>query len=297
MAEKKNRKALKRGLDDIFGVDVDQYLNDIQSNNAAAPGRKEVELPISQIRANPYQPRKDFDPKALKELSESIKTHGIFTPLLVRPSVQGYELIAGERRLRAAKMAGLTTVPAVSVDFTEEQMMEISLLENIQREDLNPIEEAAAYAQLMKRLGYTQEQLAQRVGKSREYCANMLRLLNLPESVQQLVAQGKLTMGHVRPLLALKDPDKMYDAALYIEQHKLSVREVEAYVRTLQNEPVRPKKKKVREKDPLIRDVENRMISRLGTRVEISPKAITIAYSDTQDLNRILELLGMIEEE
>ena len=184
MAEKKKAGLGGRGLNAIFGSDVEKVLDDIQNNALDAPGRREVEIPIAEIRKNPYQPRKEFDEKALRELADSIKLHGIFTPLLVRQSVQGYELIAGERRLRAAKLAGLQRVPAIAVDFTDEDMMEISLLENIQRENLNPIEEAAAYEALIRRLGYTQEKLAERVGKSREYCANMLRLLKLPQPVQ-----------------------------------------------------------------------------------------------------------------
>lgn len=156
---KAKQRGLGKGLNSIFGQDVEQYLDDIQNNAAEAPGRREVELPIEEIRPNPYQPRKEFDKKALEELSESIKTHGIFTPLLVRKSVSGYDLITGERRLRAAKMAGLKTVPAIQVEFTEEQMMEIAILENVQREDLNPIEEAAAYESLIQKLGYTQENL------------------------------------------------------------------------------------------------------------------------------------------
>ena len=184
---KAKQRGLGKGLNSIFGQDVEQYLDDIQNNAAEAPGRREVELPIEEIRPNPYQPRKEFDKKALEELSESLKTHGIFTPLLVRKSVSGYDLITGERRLRAAKMAGLKTVPAIQVEFTEEQMMEIAILENVQREDLNPIEEAAAYESLIQKLGYTQEKLAERVGKSREYCANIMRLLKLPEDVQSMV--------------------------------------------------------------------------------------------------------------
>lgn len=292
MAESK--KALKRGLDSIFGSDVGQFLEDIQNNGKEAPGRKEIEIAISDIRANPYQPRKEFDPKALNELADSIRVHGIFTPLLVRSGVKGYELIAGERRLRAAGIAGLKTVPAISVDFTDEQMMEISLLENIQRENLNPMEEAAAYDSLVKRLGYTQEKLAQRVGKSREYCANMLRLLKLPANVRDMVSSRQLTMGHVRPLLALKNDAEIYDAALAAVKRKMSVREVEAYVRELLGNE--PKKKKERYKDPLIADLENRMASRFGTRVNITRHSLNISFSDTEDLNRILELLGCIEE-
>lgn len=294
MAKEKKKAALGRGLDSIFGSNVEQFLDDIQNNAQEVPGRREVEISIDEIRANPYQPRKEFDAKALNELADSIKLHGIFTPLLVRKSVQGYELIAGERRLRAARIAGLKTVPAISVEFTDEQMMEISILENVQRENLNPMEEAAAYDSLIKRLGYTQEKLAERVGKSREYCANMLRLLKLPQPVQEMVTTKQLTMGHVRPLLSLKDEDAIEDAADYVLAHKMSVREVEKYVKELLSS--QPKKKEEKPKDPLIADIEHRMSARLDTQVAISSRRISISYSSTEDLNRILEALGMLEE-
>ena len=290
----KNNQGLGKGLGAIFGQDVDQIINVIENNAADVPGRKEIEIPINQIRPNPYQPRKEFDRKALEELSDSIRIHGIFTPLLVRKAVSGYDLIAGERRLRAAKMAGLETVPAISVEFTEEQMMEISILENIQREDLNPIEEAAAYDSLILKLGYTQEKLAERVGKSREYCANIMRLLKLPVEVQTMVIDKKLTMSHVRPLLGLKNEDQMYDAAMEVMHKKMSVREVEQYVRDInqngKKDPV------VKQKDPMIANLENQMKKRLGTDVEVKKKKIEIHYSDTDDLNRILELIGCLEE-
>lgn len=283
---KAKQRGLGKGLNSIFGQDVEQYLDDIQNNAAEAPGRREVELPIEEIRPNPYQPRKEFDKKALEELSESIKTHGIFTPLLVRKSVSGYDLITGERRLRAAKMAGLKTVPAIQVEFTEEQMMEIAILENVQREDLNPIEEAAAYESLIQKLGYTQEKLAERVGKSREYCANIMRLLKLPEDVQSMVVNKQLTMSHVRPLLSLNDEEEIYEAAEKIKKNKMSVREVEAYVRDVNGGGQKKPKKK--EKDPMIRDLEIQLSEKLGTQVVFSKKSFTISYHDTDDLNRIL---------
>ena len=291
---KAKQRGLGKGLNSIFGQDVEQYLDDIQNNAAEAPGRREVELPIEEIRPNPYQPRKEFDKKALEELSESIKTHGIFTPLLVRKSVSGYDLITGERRLRAAKMAGLKTVPAIQVEFTEEQMMEIAILENVQREDLNPIEEAAAYESLIQKLGYTQEKLAERVGKSREYCANIMRLLKLPEDVQSMVVNKQLTMSHVRPLLSLNDEEEIYEAAEKIKKNKMSVREVEAYVRDVYGGGQKKTKKK--EKDPMIRDLEIQLSEKLGTQVVFSKKSFTISYHDTDDLNRILELIGCLDE-
>ena len=296
MAEKK-QKGLGRGLDSIFGSNVEQFLDDIQSSAKEVPGRREVEIAIEEIRPNPYQPRKEFDQTALNELADSIRTHGIFTPLLVRKSVSGYDLITGERRLRAAKIAGLKVVPAISVDFTEEQMMEIAILENVQREDLNAIEEAAAYDSLVKKLGYTQEKLAERVGKSREYCANIMRLLKLPSEVQKLVVDKRLAMGHVRPLLGLKDEMEMLDAAEKIMKEKMSVREVEAYVRDINAEEVKPNKTKPEKKrDPIIHDLEHQISVKLGTKVSIQNKKLTIRYTDTEDLNRILEILNCLDE-
>lgn len=296
MAEKK-QKGLGRGLDSIFGSNVEQFLDDIQSSAKEVPGRREVEIAIEEIRPNPYQPRKEFDQTALNELADSIRTHGIFTPLLVRKSVSGYDLITGERRLRAAKIAGLKVVPAISVEFTEEQMMEIAILENVQREDLNAIEEAAAYDSLVKKLGYTQEKLAERVGKSREYCANIMRLLKLPSEVQKLVVDKKLAMGHVRPLLGLKDEMEMLDAAEKIMKEKMSVREVEAYVRDINSEEVKPNKTKPEKKrNPIIHDLEHQISVKLGTKVTIQNKKLTIRYTDTEDLNRILEILNCLDE-
>ena len=296
MAEKK-QKGLGRGLDSIFGSNVEQFLDDIQSSAMEVPGRREVEIAIEEIRPNPYQPRKEFDQTALNELADSIRTHGIFTPLLVRKSVSGYDLITGERRLRAAKIAGLKVVPAISVEFTEEQMMEIAILENVQREDLNAIEEAAAYDSLVKKLGYTQEKLAERVGKSREYCANIMRLLKLPSEVQKLVVDKRLAMGHVRPLLGLKDETEMLDAAEKILKEKMSVREVEAYVRDINAEEVKPNKTKPEKKrDPIIHDLEHQISVKLGTKVTIQNKKLTIQYTDTADLNRILEILNCLDE-
>lgn len=292
---KEKQRGLGKGLDNIFGSDVGKFLEEIQSSGSEVAGTKHLQIKIDEIRANPYQPRKEFDQNALKELAASIREHGVFTPVLVRKSVQGYELIAGERRLRASKLAGLTEIPAIQVEFTDEQMMEISLLENIQRENLNPIEEALAFESLIKRLGYTQEKLAQRVGKSREYCANMLRLLKLPADVKTLVVEKKLSMGHVRPLLSLKDENQMYDAAMEILDKKMSVREVEAYIKTLSLDQQKPKRTVV-EKDKLVVDLEKRLQSKLGTKVAITNHSLTIKYTNTKDLNRILEILGCIEE-
>lgn len=286
------KTGLGRGLDAIFGEGVENVLEDIQAGKTEHASSK-TELPVSEIRANPYQPRKVFDDEKLKELASSIKEHGVFTPILVRKSVHGYELIAGERRLRASKIAGKESIPAILVEFNDEQMMEIALLENIQREDLNIMEEAAAYSKLMERMGYTQERLAERVGKSRVHIANTIRLLKLPASVQQLVAENKLSQGHVRPLITLEDEGLAYDIAMRIVDEGLSVRAVEKIVRDAK-EPKPAKKEKV--KDHNLIYVEDIMQKKLQTKVKVEGKSITISYQDTKDLNRILELIGCIEE-
>ena len=203
------KKKLGKGLDQIFGENIDSFLDDIEKN-AEKNNSGKSELKVSEIRPNPYQPRKEFDENGLKELAQSIAENGVFQPILVRKSLSGYELVAGERRLRASKMAGKETIPAIIVDFNDTQMMEISLLENIQRKDLTPIEEASAYQQLIKKLNYTQDQLAKRLGKSRTNVANMLRLLSLPDEVKQMVAEGKLSYGQARTLLALDDEDMLW---------------------------------------------------------------------------------------
>ena len=291
MNKKDDKKRLGRGLEAIFGNDINSLLDDIQEGSE---GKRQIEISVDEIRPNPFQPRKEFDEKALKELSESIKEHGIFTALIVRKSVKGYELIAGERRWRAAKMAKLSSVPCVVYDFSDAQMMEISILENIQREDLNPIEEAIAYKNLMDKLDYTQEKLAKRVGKTREYCANILRLLNLPKSVQDLGVSKKLTMSHARPLLTLENDDMMYDVALKIIDDKMSVRQVEKFIKDLDPRKAL-NKKKIKDVDPNLVYVENLFMDKLQTKVSVDNKQILIKYNDVDDLNRILDLLGVIE--
>ena len=288
---KKDESRLGKGQGAIFGEDLSNVIEEIQQGDDS----RQSEIKLSEIRSNPYQPRKIFDDGKIEELAQSIREHGVFTPILVRRSVKGYELIAGERRVRASKKAGLKTIPAIVMEFTEEQMMEISLLENIQREDLNAIEEAQAYQRLIDRLGYTQEKLAQRVGKSREHITNTMRLLRLPKSVQQLVIDNKLSMGHVRPLVTIEDEGEAYDLAMQIAEEGLSVREVEKRVKERHD---KPKAKPVRKKeDPNLLYVEEIMQNRLQTRVKVDKKQIVIQYSGTEDLNRILELIHCLEEE
>lgn len=290
-----SKKKLGKGLSAIFGEDIDTFLDDISNGSSDVKTSGKTEIDIDKIRANPYQPRKQFDEKALKELSDSIKENGVFQPILIRQSISGYELVAGERRLRAAKLAGLKKIPAIIVEFDDRQMMEISLLENIQRENLTPIEEAKAYDQLIKKLKYTQEELSKHLGKSRANIANMLRLLSLPGEVQELVNEGKLSYGQARTLLSLEDEERMIELAERTVKEGLSVRELESI--TAVNKQKKPeKKKKTAKRDPFTEDVVNRLQKKFATKVEIKNKSIIIRYTDTEDLNRLLDIMNVIED-
>lgn len=286
---KAKEKRLAKGLSSIFGEDIDAVLSDIDKGEGIAKGNA-ITLKVSDIRPNPYQPRKTFDEVALRELADSIKEHGVFQPVLVRKAVKGYELIAGERRLRATKLNKMTEIPAIILDFDDTAMMEVSLLENIQREDLSVIEEAKAYDQLIRRLDYTQEELANRVGKSRSHITNVLRLLKLPESVSRLTDEGKISFGHARALLSLESEERMEEVAEKIVKEGLSVRDTEKIVNR------KPGVKSVPVQDPYLAGVRNTLQSKLGTSVEVTGSKITISYKGTDDLNRILEIMDALEE-
>lgn len=294
MAKKENNARLGKGLSAIFGEDVSNVLEDIQQGKSEVHEDSKFEVDVKDVKPNPYQPRKHFDDDKIQELADSIKLHGVFTPILVKKAVKGYELITGERRLRASKLAGLKRIPAILMDFDDQQMMEVALLENIQREDLNAIEEAQGYEKLIKKLGYKQEELAHRIGKSREHVANMLRLLKLPASVQQHVVNNELSMGHVRALLSLKDPKLMEEVAQKAIQLHLSVRAVETLVKNMNEPKPEPVKK---ERDVNLDQVEKRLQSRFGTKVKIDEKQIVIKYHGNDDLNRVLEMIGGLDEE
>lgn len=284
MAEEKSR--LGRGLEAIFGENVSSVLEEIQhshANNAEA-------LPVDQIHPNPYQPRIHFDETKIEELAQSIREHGVFTPILVRKAVSGYQLIAGERRLRATKVAQLPTIPAIVLEFSEAEMMEISLIENIQREDLNVIEEARAYDNLLTKMNLTQDVLAKKVGKSRVHITNILRLLQLPKGVQDLVINKVLTMGQVKPLITLEDPIKIQALADKIAREGLSARDAEKLVKVKKASPKTTP-------DPTDYSYAERLLTdKLQTKVKIAPKSLTISFSDDDDLNRILDILGALED-
>lgn len=253
------------------------------------------ELDLSDIRPNPYQPRKRFDDKSLRELSDSIKENGVFQPIIVRKSVNGYEIIAGERRYRASKLAKKKTIPAIVRKFDESQMMEVAVLENLQREDLTPLEEAQAYEMLQKNLGLTQEEVSKRMGKSRPYIANYLRLLTLPSKTKRLLQHGDLSMGQARTLLGLKDKDKIDTLAKRVAKEGMPVRKVEALVSEMNAK--KPQKKTVK-KSAFIRASENQLSNKFGSSVNISETKkgkghLSIDFASADELNRILDLLGV----
>lgn len=252
------------------------------------------EIKLSEIRPNPYQPRKQFDEEALQELSVSIKAHGVIQPISLRKSIKGYEIVVGERRHRAAKLAGMKTIPAVVRELTDDQMMELALIENLQRENLNPLEEAKAYQKLMEHLQVTQESLAKRLGKSRPHITNHIRLLQLPQMVQDYLAEGKLTMGHARALLGLKNEQKLSELVQKAVAEQMSVRQLEEWVKRANNDVSRETKKQPN-RSPLIKSRESQLKTYFGTNVNIKPGKkkgkIEIDYINEEDLERIFSLL------
>ncbi|HET6979986.1 MAG TPA: ParB/RepB/Spo0J family partition protein [Pyrinomonadaceae bacterium] len=278
-----NRKALGRGLGALLSSDSTIELS-------AEPS----EVEIDSIVPGPMQPRTHFDEASLESLAESIRSHGIVQPLLVRRRDEGYELIAGERRWRAAKLAGISRVPVVVKEVPDNSLLEIALIENIQRENLNPIEEAQAYKKLIETVGLTQESLASRVGRDRSYITNYLRLLKLPDDVQQLVKEGRLSTGHARALLALNHPDLQRRIARQIIDGGLSVRATEQLVQKATEE--KPARRPVPPPDPNIKAAETKLRRALGTQVKILQAAdgkgkLEISFFNTQDLDRIYNLL------
>jgi len=265
-----------------------------------------LEIPLAEIEINPDQPRRNFDPESLQELAESIKIHGVLQPLLVRKKDLGYQLIAGERRLRAAKLAGLERVPVIIKDLDDRTVMEIALVENLQREDLNPLEEAQAYRRLLDEFNLTQEEVAKAVGKSRSAIANTVRLLQLPEAIQQMVLKDQLTMGHARALLGLTETEQQLFLGEKIVKENLSVRETEELVRLMNSSIVSretgEEKKKERETgkgrqklDPNLQAIVEDMTRLFGTKVRIKSSGnrgkIEIEYYSQEELERITELL------
>lgn len=309
------RTGLGKGLGAIFGDEVmesaaeeQEAKHQAKSKSAQEPEKKEEEndigkelmVKVTAIEPNREQPRKDFNEEAMEELAESMKVYGVLQPLLVQKKGDYYEIIAGERRWRAAKLAGLKEVPVVIREYTKQQTMEIALIENVQREDLNPIEEAKAYQRLIQKFELKQEEIAARVGKNRVTITNSMRLLKLDERVQDLLIQNQITGGHARALLSVEDGQLQYELAGKIIAENLSVRETEKLVKSLSKKK-NPKEKKVEDESLtlIFHDLEERMKSAMGTKVSINRKdknkgRVEIEYYSESELERIVELIESI---
>ncbi|MEK4513595.1 ParB/RepB/Spo0J family partition protein [Paenibacillus sp. FSL K6-2524] len=277
-------KRLGKGLDALIpslSVDADD---------------KVIDIPLNQLRANPYQPRKVFDEDAIRELAESIRQHGVIQPIIVRSVMKGYEIIAGERRFRASQFCGNSTVPAVVRSFSDQQVMEIALIENLQRENLNAMEVAVAYQGLMDQFKLTQEELSLKVGKSRSHIANFLRLLSLPEEVKEDVSRGTLSMGHARALVGLKDAATIKQLAQQCIDHEWSVRELEDALQQMDRKKSEKPKVSNKKRDPYIDEVEESLRERYKTTVKIKANKekgkIEINYYSQEDLQRLLDILN-----
>ena len=286
------KRALGRGLEQLFNsenLDLESFEKAVYDT---ATNEEIIDIKIDELRPNPYQPRKKFDDDALSDLAESIKEHGVFQPIIVKKSIKGYEIIAGERRVRASRMAGLEKIPAIIRNLDDEQMMEIALLENLQRENLTSIEEAIAYKSMIDKLNLTQDELAKKVGKSRSHVTNILGLLRLPKEVQDMIANNQISMGHARVLSKLEDDDKIIEMANEIVTRKLPVRDLEDAAST-QTKKVKLERHISKNND--YKYVEELLREKLDTRVKIKDKKIEINFTNVADLNRILEILNVKE--
>ena len=299
------KKGLGKGLDALFSVyedndkDVEQIQKYEEKHNIVQANNGVMEIELKEIKANPNQPRKNFDQTALEELRDSIKIHGVIKPIVLAKNIEGgYIIIAGERRFRASQMAGLKTIPAIIKDYTERQIKEIALIENLQREDLNPIETAKALRDVMLEYNMTQDELADRIGKSRSAIANTLRLLSLSAEVIKLVENGKLSAGHARTLVVLSDKNMQYALALKASGDKMSVRDLEKAVKDALNPPVK-KRKLEREQSLELKELVSDMQKAFSTKVSVlgndNKGRIYIDYFSKDDLNRICELIEYLK--
>ena len=291
--ETSRRKALGRGLEELFNNEPMDYEKIEEKIVETANNEEIVEIPLSELRSNPYQPRKNFDDNALQELANSIKEHGVFQPIIAKKSIKGYEIIAGERRVKASILAGETTIPAIIRDFSDQDMMEIALLENLQRENLNALEEAMAYKKLLDELHLTQESLAERLGKSRSHITNMLGLLTLPEEVKDMIMDGKISMSHARVLSKIDNNEKIKELADKIIVDGLSVREIEDLSHT--DTTIEKKNTQVRHDTNRneYKVIEEELSEKLGTKVKIKNNKMELYFANSNDLNRILEIIGL----
>lgn len=288
------RKALGKGLEELFNNEPLDFNKVEEKIIESTPKDEIISVKLSELRSNPYQPRKIFDQEALDELTQSIKEHGVFQPIIIKPSIKGYEIVAGERRVKASRQAGLEEIPAIVREFNDDEMMEIALLENLQRENLTCIEEAEAYRKIGTALNLTQDELAKRIGKSRSYITNALGLLKLPEETKKLINENKISMGHAKILSKLEDEKQINDLTNKIINEGISVRELERL--TSSNEEYTRKNviKKTRQpQDNVYKYVEESVSEKLGTKVKIKSNKIEISFTNSNDLNRILEIMNL----
>lgn len=291
--ETNKRKALGKGLEQLFSNES-LYVGPLESVEEIVektPKEDIIEIDVNDLRSNPYQPRQTFDQEKLVELANSIKEYGVLEPIIVTKSIKGYEIVAGERRTKACRLAGVEKIPAIVKEFTDEDMMQIALLENIQREDLTAIEEAEAISNLLKVLNITQEELATKIGKSRSYITNLLGLLNLPESVKEDILHGFISMGHAKILSKLEDESIIIDLANKIKLDHISVRELEELVKNPNLKRKNPIKKL--KEDNNYGFVEEAFTDTIGNRVKIKNKKIIIPFNSEKDLERILGILNV----
>lgn len=286
------RRALGKGLEELFNSEVLDYSSVEEKIVKDTPKEEITMIKLNELRSNPYQPRKKFDESALEELANSIKEHGVFQPIIAKKSIKGYEIIAGERRVKASILAGKEEIPAIIRDFNDTQMMEIALLENLQREDLTAIEEAKAYKKLQETLSLTQEELSKRLGKSRSHITNILGLLNLPESIQNDIIEKKITMGHARVLSKLEDISQQHNLAKKIIEEGISVRELERLTQEPKIVKTNPQKSRIKTENEYTY-IQNIISEKLGTKVIIKKNKIEISFVNGNDLNRLLECMNI----
>lgn len=285
------RRALGKGLEELFNNEQLDF-DSLEKKIIESVDKEEiVEIELSQIRSNPYQPRKFFDEEKLQELADSISEHGVIQPIIVKmSSVKGYEIVAGERRVKASLLAGKDVIPAIIRNFSDKEMMEIALLENLQRENLNAIEEALAYKNLLNNLSITQEELAKRLSKSRSHVTNMIGLLTLPEEVKDLIIENKISMSHARVLSKMENREEIIVLANKIVEENLNVRNIEDVAKEK-----KPNKSSNRSRFSEYDYVENLLCEKLGTKVRIKENKVVISFSNKNDLNRILEIININE--
>ena len=291
--ETARRRALGKGLEELFSTEVLDFDQLEEKIVTETPKEEIVEVPLDELRSNPYQPRKVFDKDALKELAASIREHGVFQPIIVKKSIKGYEIIAGERRCKASRLAGLDTIPAIVRDFDDTEMMEIALLENLQREDLNPIEEAAAYVRIMEAKNLTHEELAKVLGKSQSYVTNMIGILRLPDDVKKMVIDGDISMTHARVLSKMSDYNTIVTLANRIIKENLSARDLEEIAKGDNIAKINKVERKVKEKDLQYKYAEELLCEKLDSKVRVYKNKLEVKFKDIDDLNRILELLNV----